>query len=86
MQEPYTRSVRTVLCGVVEYLWKAAWCFFEKGDSAVEEWVADRSIKILHGKCNQVAKGIRISATRRKLARRDSVDKCAGYLLKKNIM
>jgi hypothetical protein len=67
---------------VVEYLWKAAWCFFEKGDSAVEEWVADRAIKILHGKCNQVAKGIRISATRRKLARRNSLDKCASYLLK----
>lgn len=67
---------------VLEYLWKAAWCFFEKGDSAVEEWVADRAIKILHGKCNQVAKGIRISATRRKLVQRDSVDKCASYLLK----
>lgn len=67
---------------VLEYLWKAAWCFFEKGDNAVEEWVADRAVKILHGKCNQVAKGIRISATRRKLLRRDSVDKCASYLLK----
>jgi hypothetical protein len=30
---------------------------------------------------NQVAKGIRISAMRRKLARRDSVDKYASYLL-----
>jgi hypothetical protein len=67
---------------VLEYLWKAAWCFFEKGDSAVEEWVADRAIKILHGKCNQVAKGIGISATRRKLVQRDSVNKCASYLLK----
>jgi hypothetical protein len=40
----------------------AAWCFFDKGDSAVEEWVAARAVKILEGKCNQVAKGIRISA------------------------
>jgi hypothetical protein len=67
---------------VLEYLWKAAWCFFEKGDNAVEEWVAYRAIKILHGKCNQVAKVIRISATRRKFVRRDSVDKCVSYLLK----
>jgi hypothetical protein len=66
---------------VLEYLWMAAWCFFDKGDSAVEEWVAERAVKILEGKCNQVAKGIRISATRRKLARRENVDKCARYLL-----
>ncbi len=67
---------------VLEYLWMAAWCFFDKGDSAVEEWVAARAVKILEGKCNQVAKGIRISATRRKLVRRENVDKCAKYLLK----
>jgi hypothetical protein len=30
---------------VLEYLWKAAWCFFEERDSAVEEWVADRALK-----------------------------------------
>jgi hypothetical protein len=66
---------------VLEYLWMAAWCFFKKGDSAVEEWVAARAVKILEGKCNQVAKGIRISATRRKLDRRENVDKCARYRL-----
>ncbi|MFT5162560.1 MAG: hypothetical protein ACI9FJ_001137 [Alteromonadaceae bacterium] len=42
---------------VLEYLWKAAWCFYDKGDSAVEEWVAERAVKILRGKCNQVASG-----------------------------
>ena len=67
---------------VLEYLWKAAWCFFEKGDNAVEKWVADRAVKILDGQCNQVAKGIRISATKQKLVQRGSVDKCAAYLLK----
>jgi hypothetical protein len=25
---------------VLEYLWTAAWCFFDKGDEAVEAWVA----------------------------------------------
>jgi hypothetical protein len=67
---------------VLEYLWKAAWCFYEKGDSAVEECVAERAVKILHGKCNQVAKGIRISATKRDITRTEGVEKCANYLLK----
>jgi len=67
---------------VLEYLWKAAWCFFDAGDDQVESWVADRALKILEGKSNQVAKGIRISATKRALTDRTGVDKCAVYLLK----
>ncbi len=67
---------------VLEYLWKAAWCFFDKGDNAVEAWIEERAIKILNGKCSQVAKGIRLSATKRELDNRGGVDKCANYLLK----
>jgi hypothetical protein len=67
---------------VIEYLWKAAWCFFDKGDDAVECWVAQRAVKILNGYGNQVAKGIRISATKQKILKRENVDKCANYLLK----
>jgi len=67
---------------VLEYLWKAAWCFFEKGDDAVENWISHRAIKILEGKCSQVAKGIRISATKLKLDNRGNVEKCADYLIK----
>lgn len=67
---------------VLEYLWKAAWCFFDKGDPAVEDWIAERAVSILRGKCAQVAKGIRLSATRRNLVIREGVDKCADYLLK----
>ena len=66
---------------VLEYLWKAAWCFFEKGDEAVEAWISQRAIKVLQGKCSQVAKGIRISATKLKLENRGNVDKCADYLI-----
>ena len=33
---------------VLEYLWKAAWSFFDKGEPAAEEWVADQARKILH--------------------------------------
>ena len=67
---------------VLEYLWKAAWCFFEKGDDAVEDWIEKRAMKILEGRCCQVAKGIRISATKQKISKREAVDKCANYLLK----
>ena len=48
---------------VLEYLWKAAWSFFDKGEPAAEEWVADQARKILHGKARQAAAGIRRRAT-----------------------
>ncbi|MDP7593407.1 MAG: ISKra4 family transposase, partial [Litorilituus sp.] len=67
---------------VLEYLWKAGWCFFKKGDPKVEEWIATKALKILNGKCNQVAKGIKIKATKNKIEKRDAVDTCAKYLLK----
>jgi hypothetical protein len=62
---------------ILEYLWKAAWCFFEKDDEAVEEWIRKYAMKILKGVCRQVAKGLRQSATKRKLTKRDAVDTCA---------
>jgi hypothetical protein len=48
---------------VLEYLWKAAWSFFDKGEPAAEDWVADRAREILRGKSAQVAAGIRRRAT-----------------------
>ena len=66
----------------LEYLWKAAWCFFKKGDPKVEKWIAANALKILNGKCNQVAKGIRIKATKNKIEKREAVDTCAKYFLK----
>lgn len=78
----------TIVCDiihVVEYLWKAAWAFFEKGDSAAEAWVNERFIAILVGKSSHVAAGIRRSATNRKFKKdaREAIDRCADYLLKK---
>lgn len=70
---------------VLEYVWKAAWCFYEKGDDKVEAWVEKNALKILHGHSNQVAKGMRISATKRSLSKRGNIDKCADYLLKNKI-
>ena len=48
---------------VLEYLWQAAWSFFDKGEPAAEEWIADQALKILRGRARQVAAGIRRRAT-----------------------
>jgi hypothetical protein len=67
---------------VLEYLWKAAWSFYDKGEPAAEEWVADQARKILHGKARQVAAGIRRRATTYGYspAERAGADECARYL------
>jgi len=73
------------LIHVLEYLWKAAWCFFEEGDKAAERWVRERATRVLEGRSSEVAGGIRRSATRRGLEarKRKGVDACANYLLAK---
>jgi hypothetical protein len=67
---------------VLEYLWKSAWSFFDKGEPAAEEWVADQARKILHGNASQVAAGIRRRATTYGYspAERAGADECARYL------
>jgi len=67
---------------VLEYLRKAAWSFFDKGEPAAEEWVADQARKILHGKASQVAAGIRRRATTYGYspAERAGADEAARYL------
>ncbi len=68
---------------VLEYLWKAAWCFFHKGDPDVEAWVSQRARAVLEGRASHVAAGVRRTATKRGLdkARRKGADDCADYLL-----
>jgi len=70
------------LIHVLEYLWKAAWSFFDKGEPAAEEWVAGQARKVLHGKARQVAAGIRRRATTFGYSgpERAGADECARYL------
>ncbi len=72
------------LIHVLEYLWKAAWSFFDEGDPEAQEWVAHRAREILRGRCSHVAAGMRRSATRRSLegSKREQVDRSCNYLLK----
>lgn len=69
---------------VLEYLWKAGYCFHGSGTEAAERWVGERALRILHGQSSDVAAGMRRSATRQGLSSKDreAVDDCADYLLK----
>lgn len=69
---------------VLEYLWKAAYCFHAAGTEEAEAWVQVHALALLKGKVSDVAAGMRRSATRKNLsqAAREPVDKCADYLLK----
>ena len=39
---------------VLEYLWKAAWCFHAARDPAMEDWVIAQGLDILHGRVTEV--------------------------------
>jgi hypothetical protein len=44
---------------VLEYLWKAAWCFHAPRDPAMEDWVIAQALDILHGRVAGVTARIR---------------------------
>lgn len=68
---------------VLGYLWKAGKALLGAKPKEIEEWVSERTRRILQGKGSAVAGGMRRSATNRKLksGERKSVDACARYLL-----
>ncbi len=77
-----------ILCDLVhvlEYLWKAAWCFHTEGDPDAEAWVRRHASAVLAGKATRVAGTIRRAATNAGLdkARRKGADDCATYLTNK---
>ncbi len=71
---------------VMEYLWKAVWCFYKEGDPAAETWVRKMALGVLKGKATVVAGIIRRAATRAGLVphQRGGVDACAKYLSNKS--
>ena len=73
------------LVHVLEYLWGAAWCFFDEADPAAEAWVRHRALAILNGNARQVATGIRRRASNKGLSpsKRTKADACARYLVNK---
>lgn len=71
------------LIHVAEYLWDAAWCFYEEGDRDAELWVVEKMRALLEGRSSRVAASLRATATRRGLTgrKRERVDRTARYLL-----
>jgi hypothetical protein len=69
-----------------EYIWKAAWSFFEVGDPSAEAWVKQKATEVLASKAATVAGAIRRKATCLGLdpSRRANADACADYLLAKS--
>ncbi len=70
---------------ILEYLWKAAWCFFQEGDRAAEAWVRDKALEVLRGKSALVGAAVRRKATAARLdpQKRKPADTCADYLHRK---
>jgi len=70
------------LVHVLEYLWGAAWDFFNEGDPAAETWVHDKALAVLQGKAGIVAAAIRRKATNLNLDphQRAKADRAADYL------
>ena len=68
---------------VLEYLWKASYCFHKDGTQEAEQWVQKRLLMLLEGtSASDVAAGMMRSATRQNLDKREAVDTCAAYLCK----
>jgi hypothetical protein len=70
---------------VLEYVWKAAWCFFAEADPEAERWVRKQALAILDGHAGRVAAGIRRKAARECLDRasRTAAERSADYLISK---
>jgi hypothetical protein len=70
---------------VLEYVWKAAWCFHPEGDPQAEQWVRMQARQILAGRAGIVAAAIRRKATYHGLdpGQRRNADTAADYLLAK---
>ncbi len=70
------------LIHVLEYLWKAAWCFHADGDPQAEAWVATHAISTLSGQAAQTIAAIDAQAVGAGLSdsQRRGVDTCIGYL------
>jgi hypothetical protein len=70
---------------VLEYVWKAAWCFFAEGDPKAEQWVRKQALAILGGQAGRVAAAIRRKAARECFDRasRTAAHRSADYLTRK---
>ncbi|MFV5997179.1 ISKra4 family transposase [Streptomyces sp. NPDC056231] len=71
---------------VLEYLWKAAWCFHAANDPAAESWVAAQARSVLAGDSEQVIADIRTAAKTAVLGedKLKTIEAVCGYLESKS--
>jgi len=71
------------LIHVIEYLWKAAYVFYEEGSSEAELWVKQYLRMILEGNAKKAAAEMKRLAIEKNLSKSKQmiVDKAAGYIL-----
>jgi len=66
----------------VEKLWKVAHALYPDGSREAEQFVYERTERILNGQAGQVVKGLRLIVTKRKLTatKAKTLNDVAGYL------
>lgn len=72
------------LMHALQRLWNAAHVFHKEGSKEAEDWVKQRTLRILQGKVVDVVRGMRISAKKRKLGKdnQKAIEEVANYLRK----
>jgi hypothetical protein len=72
------------LMHALQRVWTCANCFHPKGSAGADELAKAWTLEILRGRVSQVVKGIRCSATKKKIAPdlRDTIQEATAYLLK----
>jgi hypothetical protein len=71
---------------VLEYLWKAAWCFHTEAGPQIEAWIAGRARTILAGDSAQVATELKLAAKTATLSqeKNETIEKVCTYLRNKH--
>jgi hypothetical protein len=69
------------LLHVLEKLWKVAHVFYQDGSQEAADWVRSHALMILQGRVSQVIKGMKQSATKRRLRAEDrkTIDTVSAY-------
>ena len=73
----------TIICDfihVIEYLWTAAWCFFDEASPQAGPWVRARAAAVLDGRAADVAAALRDAAGPLPAAKRKTAARTAAYL------
>lgn len=73
---------------VLQYLWRAGHALCPEGTPELEQWVLERFERILNGHVSDVAAGMRRSATKRGLPKKERapIDAAANYFLKRRAL